>query len=59
MKNHQDNTSALPALLRAAGGADTLETNNLCCAAAGIIAPSGATAVALIPPREAARGSAQ
>ena len=49
MKNHQDNTSALPALLRAAGGVDTLKTNSLCCAAAGITAPLSATAEALIP----------
>jgi hypothetical protein len=49
MKNHQDNANALPALLRAAGGVDTLETNSLCCAAAGIIASSSATAEALIP----------
>ncbi len=49
MKNHQNNTCALPALLRAAEGVDTLETNSLCCAAAGIIDPSSATAEALIP----------
>jgi len=57
MKNHQDNANALPALLRAAGGVDTLETNSLCCAAAGIIAPSRATAEALIP-HEKLRGAA-
>lgn len=49
MKNHQDNASALPALLRDTNGVDTLETNSLCCAAAGIIALSSATAGALIP----------
>ncbi|WP_455825098.1 hypothetical protein [Pseudomonas graminis] len=49
MKNDQDNANALPALLRAAGGVNTLETNSLCCAAAGIIASSSATAEALIP----------
>jgi len=49
VKNHQDNTNTLPALLRAADGVDTLGTNSLCCAAAGIIAPSNATAEALIP----------
>lgn len=49
MKNHQDNANALPALLRAACGVDTLETNSLCCAAAGIIAPLSVTAEALIP----------
>jgi len=57
MKNHQDNTSALPALLRADSGVDTLETNSLCCAAAGIIAPLSATAEALIP-HEKLRGAA-
>lgn len=57
MKNHQDNTSALPALLCADSGVNTLETNSLCCAAAGIIAPSSATAEALIP-HEKLRGAA-
>jgi hypothetical protein len=57
MKNHQDNANALHALLRAADGVDTLETNSLCCAAAGIIAPSSATAEALIP-HEKLRGAA-
>ena len=57
MKNHQDNTSALSALLRTANGGDTLETNSLCCAAAGIIAPLSATAEALIP-HEKLRGAA-
>lgn len=57
MKNHQDNANALPALLRAAGGVDTPETNSLCCVAAGIIAPSSATAEALIP-HEKLRGAA-
>ena len=57
MKNRQDNANALPALLRAAGGVDTLETNSLCCAAAGIIAPPSATAEALIP-HEKLRGAA-
>jgi hypothetical protein len=57
MKNNEDNTSALPALLRAADRVDTLETNSLCCAAAGIIAPSSATAEALIP-HEKLRGAA-
>lgn len=49
MKNNQDNTGALSALLRDVDGVDTLETNSLCCVAAGIIAPSSATAEALIP----------
>ena len=57
MKNQQNNTSALSALLRTANGGDTLETNSLCCAAAGIIAPSSATAEALIP-HEKLRGAA-
>ena len=57
MKNHQDNTNALPALLRTANGGDTLETNSLCCAAAGIIAPLRATAETLIP-HEKLRGAA-
>ncbi|SEU03926.1 hypothetical protein SAMN03159512_04708 [Pseudomonas sp. NFR09] len=57
MKNQQDNTGALPALLRTAGSVDTLETNSICCAAAGIIAPSSATAEALIP-HEKLRGAA-
>lgn len=57
MKNHQDNTSALPALLRTANGGNTLETNSLCCAAAGIIVPPSATAEALIP-HEKLRGAA-
>jgi len=57
MKNRQDNANTLPALLRAAGGVDTLETNSLCCAAAGIIAPPSATAEALIP-HEKLRGAA-
>ena len=57
MKNHQDNANALPAVLRAADGVNTLETNSLCCAAAGNIAPTSATAEALIP-HEKLRGAA-
>ena len=57
MKNHQENTSALPALLRTDNGGATLETNSLCCAAAGITAPSSATAEARIP-HEKLRGAA-
>lgn len=57
MKYHQDNTSALPALLRTPTSVDTLETNSLCCAAAGIIASSSATTEALIP-HEKLRGAA-
>ncbi|MBK3442929.1 hypothetical protein [Pseudomonas lactis] len=56
MKNQQNNTGALSALLRTANGGDTLETNSLCCAAAGIIAPLSATAEALIP-HEMLRGA--
>ncbi|WP_443698688.1 hypothetical protein [Pseudomonas sp.] len=37
MKNNQDNTGALSALLRTANGVYTLETKSLCCEAAGII----------------------
>jgi hypothetical protein len=57
MKNHQDNISTLPALLRTPASVDALETSSICCAAAGIIAPSGATAEALIP-HEKLRGAA-
>ncbi|MFP5497078.1 MAG: hypothetical protein ACLGJE_13140 [Gammaproteobacteria bacterium] len=57
MKNHQNNTSALPALLRTASSVNTLETNSLCCAAAGNIAFYNATADALIP-HEKLRGAA-
>ena len=57
MKNHQDNTNALPALLRTVNGGDTLETNSLCCEAAGLTAPSSATAEALVP-HEKLRGAA-
>ena len=57
MKPPKDNANALPALLRAESGVDTLETNSLCCAAAGIIAPPSATAEALIP-HEKLRGAA-
>lgn len=57
MKNDKDNTGALSALLRTADGVDTLETNSLCCKAAGIIAPSRATAEGLIP-HEKLRGAA-
>ena len=49
MKNHQDNVSTQPALLRTPVSVDTLETKSLCCTAAGIIAFFSATAEALIP----------
>ncbi|MFJ7106718.1 hypothetical protein ACIQU2_03640 [Pseudomonas sp. NPDC098740] len=45
----QHTTQKSTALLRSANGVDTLETNSLCCAAAGIIAPLSATAEVLIP----------
>ena len=57
MKNQQNNTSALPALLRTANGGDTLEINSLCCAAADIIDPLNATDESLIP-HEKLRGAA-
>jgi hypothetical protein len=57
MKKQQDNFPSLSALLRAADSVDTLGTNSLCCAAAGIIAPSSATAEALVP-HEKLRGAA-
>ena len=57
MKNHKENASALPALLRTDNGGAKLETNSLCCAAAGITAPSSATAEARIP-HEKLRGAA-
>jgi hypothetical protein len=49
MKMDLHTTQASTALLRTANRVDTLETNSLCCAAAGIIAPLRATAEALIP----------
>ena len=49
MKNQQNNISALSALLRTANGGDTLETNSLCCAAAGITHAIRAAAGVLIP----------
>ncbi|MHC8293860.1 hypothetical protein [Pseudomonas sp. LB3P58] len=47
MELHTTQTST--ALLRNANSVDAPETNSLCCAAAGIIAPLHATAEALIP----------
>jgi len=55
MDLHTPQTST--ALLRTANRVDTLETNSLCCAAAGIIAPLRATTEALIP-HEKLRGAA-
>ena len=49
MKMDLHTTQAPTALLCNASGVDTLETNSLCCAAAGIVAPLSATAEALIP----------
>lgn len=57
MKNNQDNTGALSALLRTADSVDKLVTKSLCCAAAGIVAPSSAATDASIPP-EKLRGEA-
>jgi hypothetical protein len=49
MTHSQDNTQVQAALLRDDSGIDTPVKNSLCCAAAGIIALSSATAEALIP----------
>ena len=57
MNNQQKNISAGAALLRSASGVDTPVTYSLCCAAAGIIAPSSATAETRIP-HEKLRGAA-
>ncbi len=57
MTHSQDNTWVQAALLRNDSGIDTPVKNRLCCAAAGIIASSSATAEALIP-HEKLRGAA-
>ncbi|ROO03804.1 hypothetical protein BK673_24290 [Pseudomonas fluorescens] len=49
MQKNQHNTQSPTALLREEASVDKLETNSLCCAAAGIIAPSSSTTEALIP----------
>lgn len=49
MQMDQHDTQTTTALLRKETSVDTLETNSLCCAAAGIIAPSSSTTEALIP----------
>ncbi|WP_350649014.1 hypothetical protein [Pseudomonas sp. HY13-MNA-CIBAN-0226] len=49
MKMDQHTTQTSAALLCNAIGVNTLETNSLCCAAAGTIASPNATAEALIP----------
>jgi len=48
MSMGQHTTQTSTALLSNASAVNTLETNSLCCAAAGIIAPLSATAEALI-----------
>lgn len=61
MEKDQQNTQSTTALLRKEANVDTLETNSLCCAAVGIVAPSSSTPEALIPHeklREAATLSA-
>lgn len=49
MQMDQHDTQTTTALLRKETSVDTLETNSLCCAAAGIIAPSSSSTGALIP----------
>jgi hypothetical protein len=49
MQKDQLTTQSTTALLRKETSVDTPETNSLCCAAAGIIAPSSSTTEALIP----------
>jgi hypothetical protein len=49
MQKELHNTQSTTALLREETSVDTPETNSLCCAAAGIIAPSSSTTEALIP----------
>jgi len=49
MQMDQHDTQTTTALLRKETRVDTLETNSLCCAAAGIIAPSSSSTEALIP----------
>ncbi|WP_256680485.1 hypothetical protein [Pseudomonas sp. Larv2_ips] len=49
MQKDQHNTQSTTALLRKETSVDTPETNSLCCAAAGVIAPSSSTTEALIP----------
>jgi hypothetical protein len=49
MTHSKDTTQVQTALLRDDSGIDTPVKNNLCCAAAGIIAPSSTTSEALIP----------
>lgn len=49
MQKDQHSTRPATALLCTEASVDTLETNSLCCAAAGIIYPSSSTTEALIP----------
>lgn len=49
MQKDQHNTQSTTAFLREEASVDTLETNYLCCAAVGIIAPPSSTTEALIP----------
>ena len=49
MQMDQHYTQFRTALLRKEASVDTLETNSLCCVAAGIIAPFSSTTEALIP----------
>lgn len=49
MQTDQHNTQSTTALLCTEASVDTLKTNSLCCAAAGIIDPSSSTNEALIP----------
>ena len=49
MQKDQHNIQFPTALLRKETSVDTPETKSLCCAAAGIIAPSSSTTEALIP----------
>ncbi|ROM75293.1 hypothetical protein BK655_23735 [Pseudomonas brassicacearum] len=61
MKQVQNHTPSQAALLRSASRVDAPVKNSLCCAAAGIIDSSSATAEALIPHkklREAAKPNA-
>lgn len=49
MQKDQHNTQSATALLCKEASVDRLETNSLCCAAVGIIAPSFSTTEALVP----------
>lgn len=49
MRKDQHDTQSTTALLRKETSVNTLETNSLCCEAAGIIAPSSSTTGVLTP----------